>query len=181
MKISSKDYLLHGLYFPIYGLVKYLPSPVGDWLRRLVTYPFASSLGKVRIYEGVTFWYPYRIHIGHDVTLNEWVYLSGFGGLRIGNHVRIGHRTSIITSDHRHDDVGVPIHQQGLIYSQVAIEDDVWIGCNVTILKGVSIGRGAIIAAGAVVTRNVPANAIFGGVPARQIGVRGKNDEAVDL
>lgn len=174
MKITASDYVVHGLYLPIYGLVKYLPSPVGDWLRRWVTYPFTASLGKVRIYEGVTFWYPYRIHIGDDVTLNEWVYLSGFGGLRIGNHVRIGHRTSIVTSDHRHDDLNVPIHRQGLVFGEVIVEDDVWIGCNVTILKGVRIGRGSIIAAGAVVTRDVPEYAIFGGVPAKQIGVRGK-------
>jgi acetyltransferase-like isoleucine patch superfamily enzyme len=181
VKITFKDYLLHGVYLPVYGLVKYLPSPVGDWLRNWVTRPFILRFGKVRIYEGVTFWYPYRIHIGNDVTLNEWVYLSGFGGLHIGNHVRIGHRTSIITSDHRYDDMSVPIHQQGLIFGEVVIEDDVWIGCNATILKGVRIGRGAIIAAGAVVTRDVPANAIFGGVPARQIGVRGKDNEAAGL
>lgn len=177
MKITYKDYLLHGLYFTVYGFVKYLPSPIGDWLRLLLTHPFATKLGKVRIYEGVTFWYPYRIHIGDDVTLNEWVYLSGFGGLRIGNHVRIGHRTSIITSDHRYEDMSVPIHQQGLISGEVVIEDDVWIGCNATILKNVRIGRGAIIAAGAVVTRDVPSNTIFGGVPAKQIGVRDNDND----
>ena len=181
MEISAKDYFIHGLYLSVYGLVKYFPSPVGDWLRRLVTHPFAATLGKVRIYEGVTFWYPYRIHIGDDVTLNEWVYLSGFGGLRIGNHVRIGHRVSIITSDHRYGDMNIPIYQQGLIFGEVIIEDDVWIGCNATILKNVRIGRGAIIAAGAVVTRDVPENTIFGGVPAKQIGVRDKNDAAVGL
>jgi acetyltransferase-like isoleucine patch superfamily enzyme len=178
MSITPRDYLLHGLYVPIYGVMKYFPSPVGDWLRWLVTRCFAVRLGRVRIYEGVTLWYPYRIEIGDDVTLNEWVYLSGFGGLRIGNHVRIGHRTSIITSDHRHDDLSVPIHQQGLVAGEVVIEDNVWIGCNVTILKGVSIGRGAIVAAGAVVTRDVPPNAIFGGVPAKQIGLRGQ-DQAI--
>lgn len=181
MKITFKDYLLHGLYVPIYGFVKYFPSPVGDWLRRLVTYPFSARLGNVRIYEGVTFWYPYRIHIGQDVTLNEWVYLGAFGGLRIGNHVHIGHRTSIITSDHVYDDVSIPIAKQGLIPGEVVIDDDVWIGCNVTILKGVRIGRGAIIAAGAVVTRNVPENAIFGGIPAKQIGARGNADKAGEL
>jgi acetyltransferase-like isoleucine patch superfamily enzyme len=174
-KIARRDYFLHLLYVPAYGMVKYLPSPIGDWLRSFVTRPFTRSLRGVRIYEGVTFWYPYRIQIGHDVTLNEWVYLGGFGGLKIGNHVRIGHRTSIVTSDHVYDDLSLPIHEQGLVHAEVVIEDNVWIGCNVTILKGVRIGGGAIVAAGAVVTRDVPAYAIFGGVPAQQIGTRDRS------
>jgi len=49
----------------------------------------------------------------------------------------------------------------------VVIEDDVWIGCRSIILKGVRIGRGAVIAAGSVVTKDIPAGAIAGGVPAR--------------
>ena len=104
--------------------------------------------------------------------MNEWVYLSGFGGLAIGNHVRIGHRVSIITSDHVYSDISTPIFRQGLIAASVVIEDDVWIGCNATILKGVRIGRGAIIAAGAVVTKDVPPFAIVGGVPASTISSR---------
>lgn len=51
----------------------------------------------------------------------------------------------------------------------VIIEEDVWCGANVTILKGVTIGRGSIIAAGAVVTKNIPAYSIAGGVPAKVI------------
>ncbi len=171
-KIGQQDYIRHLFYVPLYGLVKYLPSPVGDWLRWFITRLFAGSLSNVRIYEGVTFWYPYRIRIGKNVTLNEWVYLGGFGGLTIGNNVRIGHRTSIVTSDHAYDDLSVPIHEQGLTHAEVVISDNVWIGCNVTILKGVHVGQGAIIAAGAVVTKDVPEYAIFGGVPAREIGTR---------
>lgn len=177
MKITTRDYLLHGLYVPLYGFVKYFPPPVGNWLRRVITRPFADSLSNVRIYEGVTFWYPYRIRIGRDVTLNEWVYLSGFGGLVIGNKVRVGHRTSIITSDHVYDDIHVPIHEQRLTAMRVVIEDDVWIGCNVTILKGVTIGHGAVVGAGAVVSRDVLPYAIVAGVPARQIGTRGHRDQ----
>ena len=172
VKITIKDYLLHGIFVFFYGWVKYIPSPIGDWLRLLLVRPFLASCGKLRIYEGVTFWYPYRIQIGKNVSLNEWVYLSGFGGLTIGDNVRIGHRVSIVTSDHDHADIETPIFKQGLVSSPVVVEDDVWIGCNATILKGVRIGKGAIIAAGAVVTKDVDPFAIVGGVPAKRISNR---------
>lgn len=51
----------------------------------------------------------------------------------------------------------------------IIIENDVWIGCNVTLLAGIHIGRGAIIAAGTVVSKDVPHYAIVGGVPAKII------------
>ena len=54
----------------------------------------------------------------------------------------------------------------------MVIEDDAWVGANVTILKNVHIGRGAIVAAGAVVTRNVGPNEIVAGVPAEPLGKR---------
>jgi acetyltransferase-like isoleucine patch superfamily enzyme len=62
---------------------------------------------------------------------------------------------------------------QGHVFGDINIEDDVWIGANVTILGGVNIGRGSIIGAGAVVTKNVPSMAIAAGVPARLIKWRG--------
>ena len=49
----------------------------------------------------------------------------------------------------------------------VVIEDDVWVGANVTILKGVTIGHGSVVAAGAVVTKSCPPYSIIGGVPAK--------------
>lgn len=168
-----KDYLVHGVYFSLYGLVKYIPSPIGDPFRYILTKIFMKKLGKTRIYEGVTFWYPYRINIGDNVTINEWVYLSGFGGIKISNGVRIGHRTSIITSDHIFNKRDIPIYKQGIAAKGVSIHEDVFIGCNVTILGGVTIGKGAVIGSGSVVTKDVNEYSIVAGVPAKQIGVRG--------
>lgn len=54
----------------------------------------------------------------------------------------------------------------------VVIEDDVWTGANVTILKGVTIGRGSVVAAGAVVTKSWPPYSIIGGVPANVLKMR---------
>ena len=54
----------------------------------------------------------------------------------------------------------------------VLIEDDVWCGSNVVILKGVTIGHGSIVAAGAVVTKSFPPYSIIGGVPAKLIRMR---------
>ena len=63
---------------------------------------------------------------------------------------------------------------------EITIGNDVWIGTNAIILDGVTIGDGAIIAAGAVVTKNVPAYAIYGGVPAKLIRYRFKK-EVIDF
>ncbi len=171
--LTTADYLRHGVYLSLYGLVKYLPSPLGDVLRYWTLKPFAGRLGRVRLYEGATIWFPERVHIGDDVTLNEWVYVDGFGGVEIGRGVRIAHRVTIMSSDHAHQRRDVPIRQQGLLAAPVRIEDDVWLGCGATILMGVTLGRGAIVGAGAVVTRSVAPYTVVAGVPARPIGSRG--------
>mgnify|MGYP001020427694 FL=1 len=59
----------------------------------------------------------------------------------------------------------------------VIIEDDVWVGCNVTILKGVIIGKGTVVAAGSVVTKSCPPYSIIGGNPAKLIKMRFTEEE----
>lgn len=65
---------------------------------------------------------------------------------------------------------------ESLSKGDIVIDDDVWIGCNSTIMSGVHVGQGAIIAAGSVVTKDVPPYAIVGGVPAKVIKYRFSND-----
>lgn len=71
--------------------------------------------------------------------------------------------------------------KEGLDISQydkdVVVNEDVWIGCNVTLLSGVVIGRSSIVAAGSVVTKSMPPYCIIGGVPARPIKVKWTMDE----
>ena len=98
--------------------------------------------------------------------------------LTIGKKVIFGPKPTIITGDHRIDLVGryiIDVTDEEKLPDQdapVIIEDDVWAGANVTILKGVSIGKGCVIAAGAVVTKSFPPYCIIGGVPAKLIKMR---------
>ena len=96
-----------------------------------------------------------------------------YGACKIGDHVMMGTDVTIITRNHRHDRMDIPMDMQGFEEEKpVTIGNDVWIGDRVVILPGVNIGDGCIISAGAVVTHDVPAYSIAGGVPAKVIGKR---------
>lgn len=104
---------------------------------------------------------------------NSTIYTTG-AKLIIKAHFVSGPNLTIITGDHHYvvgkfldeikADDKIPENDQ-----DVLIEEDVWCGANVTILKGVTIGRGSIVAAGAVVTKSCPPYSILGGVPAKVI------------
>ncbi|MNG32136.1 Virginiamycin A acetyltransferase [compost metagenome] len=74
--------------------------------------------------------------------------------------------------NHVFSDKTKPIKEQGIYRQGITIEDDCWIGSNVTILDGVTIGTGSVVAAGAVVTKDVPPYSVVGGVPAKIIKER---------
>ena len=103
--------------------------------------------------------------------------------LTIGRKVIFGPRPTIITGDHRIDIIGKNIIDVTVDEKlpendlAVVIEDGVWIGANVTILKGVTIGRGSVVAAGAVVTKSCAPYSIIGGVPAKLIKMRFTEEE----
>ena len=109
------------------------------------------------------------IEIGDHCSVNAYSVMQGTGGIKIGNYVRIGAHTVIVASMHNYDDPDTNVTAQGWTAKSITIEDDVWIGMNVSILDGVRVGQGAVLAAGAVVTSDIPPFAVAGGVPAKVI------------
>lgn len=104
---------------------------------------------------------PY-VEVGENSSLGVKCEIDG--PAKIGKYVMMGPETVILTRNHRHDNVDIPIILQGYEdYKPVIIEDDVWIGRRVTILPGVTIAKGCIIAAGAVVTKNTSPFSTWGG------------------
>jgi len=113
------------------------------------------------------------IKFGQDCTLNYFsMVVSGPGGVKIGNGVRIGPQTLLLGANHIFEAGDIPIWEQGMSSKGIVIEDDVWIGGNVTVLDGVDIGKGSVVGAGAVVTESVPPYVVAVGVPAKVIRER---------
>ena len=106
-----------------------------------------------------------NITVGKNVFINMGCKFQDQGGIFIGDGALIGHNVVLATLNHgispdeRHDLFPAPIH----------IGKNVWIGANATVLPGVTIGDNAVIAAAAVVTKDVPANVVVGGIPAKVI------------
>lgn len=91
---------------------------------------------------------------------------------KCGKNVMIAPHCAFIGIEHNITKTTIPMNKQGEYDGLITIEDDVWIGYGVIILKGVHIGKGSVCAAGAVVTKDVPSYAIVGGVPAKVIRLR---------
>ena len=126
-------------------------QPVDD--RFLLIPPFYTAGGR-------------EIRVGQNVFINQNCTFYDLGGLDIGDDVMIGPNVSIITTGHALD----PSRRRAVMIGKpIRIERNVWIAAGATVIGGVTIGENTVVAAGAVVTRDVPANMLVGGNPARII------------
>jgi len=182
-ELSSKEVMSKGinrlknilLEFEVYllHLVGLIPL---HHVRRFFYRLSGMKIGKgSTIHMGTVFFDPRNISIGQDTIVGEGALLDGRGKLVIGNHVDIATDVMIYNSEHN-------VHaehfaaQEGVIEAPVLIDDYVFIGPRVIILPGVTIGKGAVVGAGAVVTKDVDAGMIVGGVPAKVIGERNREN-----
>lgn len=130
-----------------------------------------SALTGTAVDESVTLFPPFTSDFGRNITLGKRIFINSGcrfqdqGGVVIGDDCLIGHNTVLATLNHDLD----PAHRTDLHPAPIVIGNNVWIGANVTVLPGVSIGENAVIAAAAVVTKDVPANAVVVGSPARVV------------
>ena len=121
--------------------------------------PFYSEFGK-------------NLRLGRGVFINVGCRFQDTGGITIGDGTLIGHGSTMTTLNHAVD----PNKRADMMPAPVVLGSNVWLGASVTVLPGVTIGDGAIVGAGAVVTKDVPANTIVGGAPAKLIRPTGFGD-----
>ena len=150
-----------------------------EWILRLVAVRHGVKVGaRFHVGPGSVVWAPRSLVIGDDVYIGKHVTVEVDGV--IGDGVAIANGVGIVgRSDH-------DIHQEGStiraaawvgdgcnhLSSHTVIGSDVWIGYGAIVLSGVQIGDSAIVAAGALVTKDVPANTVVAGIPARSVHKR---------
>src|SRR5947209_5224160 len=103
--------------------------------------------------------------IGRNVFINFDCVFLDLGGITIEDNVLIAPKVSLLSEGHPIS----PNERQSLVPGHIHIKKNAWIGAGATILPGVTVGENAVVAAGAVVSKDVPANTIVGGVPAKII------------
>jgi len=109
------------------------------------------------------------IELGKNVGIGPFSFIGGFGGVRIGDNMIIGHAMSIHSDNHRFIEKDVLIRNQGVEKQEVVIGKGCWFGSHVTVLGGVTIGDACVVGAGSVVTKDLPPGVVAAGVPCRII------------
>ncbi len=128
-----------------------------------------------------------NLTVGNNVSIPKKSILFCTGAsLEIGDNVIFGPMPTIITGDHRINLIGkyiIDVKEEDKLKENdlpVKIENDVWCGAHVTILKGVTIGRGSVVAAGAVVNKSFPPYSIIGGIPAKLLKYRFTKEQIIE-
>ncbi len=132
---------------------------------RLGRWSWLGNDTKVRCHEG-------EIEIGAKSVLGQECTLSAYQHISIGRECIVADKVMLIDFDHGVVDVERPIREQGIYMRDVNIGHNVWMGYGSSVLRGVTVGDNCVLGTYAVATKDIPANAVAGGIPARVIRMR---------
>jgi acetyltransferase-like isoleucine patch superfamily enzyme len=142
---------------------------------RLLRYPSNIHLAESVVVKGGAHVCPCnataKISIGARTTIGFHTFIYASERITIGADCMIAPFVYLVDSNHG-TAVGTPMNRQANVTAPITVGDDVWIGARAVIGAGVRIESGAVVAAGSVVTRDIPPNAVVGGVPAKIIRTR---------
>lgn len=138
------------------------PAEIRDLLSQITGSEIDES---VAVFTPLFINYGKHTKIGKNVFINFDCVFLDLGGITIEDNVLIAPKVSLLSEGHPVS----PNERQSLVPGHIHIKKNAWIGAGATILPGVTVGENAVVAAGAVVSKDVPANTIIGGVPAKII------------
>ena len=178
MKIRNKDISISKIffYFVYKYFAKHLPSnSFGKRTRYYVCKHIFKKCGKnVNIEKGANFGYGFDVEIGDNSGIGINAVIPG--DTIIGKDVMMGPNCFILSINHETSRTDIPMRLQGNTKpKKTIIQDDVWIGRNVTMTPGRTISKGSIVAACCVLTKDFPEYSIIGGNPSRLIRSRKKD------
>ncbi len=110
-----------------------------------------------------------EIIFGDNSSTGHHSEISVSNSVKIGDDVIMGAYTYITDSNHSYEDKSLPIRKQAMTVGKVEIENNIWLGRNVMILKDSKIGSNSVVAAGSIVTKEFDGNVVIGGIPAKII------------
>jgi acetyltransferase-like isoleucine patch superfamily enzyme len=136
--------------------------------------PYSTLIGAPisNLGEGIT--------MGANSAVDAYSFIGSAGPVIIGDNVIMGQHVCFHPETHNFDRIDVPIKLQGTVREGITIEDDVWVGANVTFLDGAHVGRGCVIGAGSLVRGNIPPYSVAVGVPARIIRTRNPQNASAE-
>jgi len=141
--------------------------------RRLLLRIFGAKVGRgVRVRASAKFTYPWKVEIGDYSWIGDNVEFYSLDKIKVGNHCVISQNTYLCTGSHNITD---PYF--GLITQPITISDGAWVASDVFVYPGVTIGETAVIAARSTVLKDIPANEVHAGSPAKFIKVRFPEEE----
>lgn len=192
MTTKNSDSIVYRIYKEAFKFIKRFINKYYTYYYRIKYFPFLKVEGGALIYRGFyinPFWDLglIKIVLKRGALVFNDVTIQGSGTLivgeksligarsligvnekiEIGNNVMIAYDVNIIDTNHNFKDINSVMMSQGISTAPIKIEDDVWVGAKVIILRGVTIGRGSVVAAGTVVNKSVPPYMVVGGVPCK--------------